>query len=337
VHFISQPVNREIPDSRPFDLRIAGVSYFQFNKIYELGTPNMVVRGGASRGQRPAEDEMLSAEERRMIAQAKLESLKDLDKQKEKGKQAAAPPPAALPREEESLIDFGPPDPPQPLPMPLTHTNPSFTSEITLDTAIDDRRPPPALMPYQPYGMPPAPPGGVNYGFAANPYAMAPSPYAPAPYGQAPAPQYGSQAPYSQPSPFSTTSGSSAGGALTPYQPPAGQPAPSPYAVVPPPVSAPAPFSSYGTPQQQPTSYGQPQQQPFGAQSQSSSYGQPYPYGGGNPYGAPPPAPSPMTPSGQSYSGQSFASFGSAPSFAQPPKPPSAPGYNYGHQTSNPW
>ena len=36
VHFVTQPVSRDVPFSRQFDLRIAGISYFKFNMIYQL-------------------------------------------------------------------------------------------------------------------------------------------------------------------------------------------------------------------------------------------------------------------------------------------------------------
>ena len=282
VHFISQPVNRDIPDSKPFDLRIAGVSYFSFNQIYELGTPRMTVRGGARSGRPSGDDEMLSAEERRLIAKAKLESLKDLDHPN------SAPPSTSMSRDEPSLIDFGAPAPPPPQPLaqqpaPVTSVGapPSlqqqqFASAITLDTAIDDTtpsqpspwgQPPPQQQQQQPYGGMPA------YGYAA-----------PAPYG---APQQ-APSPFGAPPPGNTT-------ALAPYQAPAGQPAPSPYAMPAAPVSAP----TYGYPPQKPQ-YQQQQQQPYGA------------------------AQNLMSPSGQSAT-----SFGSAPSFAQPPKQPpqTAPAY----------
>lgn len=65
ITFVTQPVNRDIPDCRPFDLRIGGISYFRFNKIFQLGTPEMIV-GHQHRGRsnHRGGDEPLSAEER---------------------------------------------------------------------------------------------------------------------------------------------------------------------------------------------------------------------------------------------------------------------------------
>jgi hypothetical protein len=293
VHFISQPVNPNIPDSRPFDVRIGGVSYFQFNQIFQLGTSGMAVRGAPREDVGPTENnEMLSPEERRMIAQAKLESLKDIDRQQhtQRGQApaVASSTTTSMTREEGSLIDFSEPTQPQAMVQGAAAARvppyQQFTSDITLDTAFDDRQQQPA------YGMPPS----------SNPYgSYSNNPYAPAPqYSQppAPAPMYAQYA--QQPAPAPMYAQQPAPGALTTYQPPAGQPTPSPYA-----FSQPAPYGApYGAPPQQ-SSYGAPQQTPYGHQ------------------------PPPMVPM-VSPSAQSFASFGSAPSFAQPPRQqPAATGY----------
>ena len=85
IHFISQPVNKDIPDMKAFDLRINGVSYFSFNEIWKLGTPAMVSREGPRAyggGHRAGRDSPTSAEERRLIAMAKAESLKDFERQR---------------------------------------------------------------------------------------------------------------------------------------------------------------------------------------------------------------------------------------------------------------
>mmetsp|Transcript_15530 Transcript_15530/g.29650 ORF Transcript_15530/g.29650 Transcript_15530/m.29650 type:complete len:424 (+) Transcript_15530:228-1499(+) len=209
VHFISQPVNKDIPDMKPFDLRINGVSYFNFNEIWKLGTPAMVVRqgprayGDAGRG-----DESMTAEERRLIALAKAESLKEFAKQQSQGKNlgaGTAQEPKKMIQEEVSLISFDDPPPPQQFAStgsvgsgtPQSH----FASSLTLDSAIDPSRaysgnsyggpppppnpygaPPPPMPGYSPYDAAPPAPGGNSQ--ALTPYTAGP---APSPYGQ-PAP-----------------------------------------------------------------------------------------------------------------------------------------------------
>ena len=222
VHFISQPVNRDIPDSRPFDLRVGGTSYFNFNQIFHLGTPQMVVRGGSRRpGASPESDAFLSPEERRHIAQAKLESLKDIERQSSPNRARTASNATtaqAMNREEGALISFDddpapPAGPPQPVPITQTgsggYYNPQFASSITLDPAIDDSKPS--------YQAGPAMPGAPLFAGGApppNPAGYPTNPYAPPQQQQPP------QQPYA-----------AAPGALTTYQPPAGYPAPSSYAL----------------------------------------------------------------------------------------------------------
>lgn len=93
LHFISHPKSPDVPDSRPFDLKVAGASYFSFNKIADLGTPRMTVRdNGGTASQRqvyhysgdPDDEEPMTAEERRMLAQAKAESMKEFEEQQKK-------------------------------------------------------------------------------------------------------------------------------------------------------------------------------------------------------------------------------------------------------------
>jgi hypothetical protein len=65
IHFVTQSVSRDNPESRPFDLRIGGISYFRFNKIFQLGTPEMIVgHQHRGRGNRGHHDEPTSPEER---------------------------------------------------------------------------------------------------------------------------------------------------------------------------------------------------------------------------------------------------------------------------------
>lgn len=301
VHFVSQPKNPDIPDSKPFDLRVAGVSYFSFNHIYQLGTPSMVVRDNSRSHHRQGRDSPMTPEERRQIAQAKAESLRDLAEQQQK---KSAPPP--MPKQEPDLLSFDadPTPPPVPIgrpPQDLTtsaHSNGSFgnfafTSSVSLDSALEPAKQPPV------YGQPPY--GGQQFAQPPPPpqtpqNAMASFSSLGQSYGQQPPPQYG-QPSYAQP-PVSAPVPPS--GALTAYQPPTGAPAPSPYAMPP-------------APQQQ-------QQQPFAGYGQSTgSIDSGFSSG---PYAQPPQ-------SMQSPSAQSYASYGSAPSFAQPPQQP-APQSPYG-------
>lgn len=53
AHLITQPKNADDPRVRPFDLRVNGLSYFEMCKIFQLGTPQMISRPvtkGSSRG-----------------------------------------------------------------------------------------------------------------------------------------------------------------------------------------------------------------------------------------------------------------------------------------------
>lgn len=214
IHFISQPVNKDIPDMKAFDLRINGVSYFSFNEIWKLGTPAMITREGPraySGGPRGSGDAGISPEERRLIAMAKAESLKDMERQKaqQHRPQLQQPPQGEtkpMVREEQALISFDDPPPPQQIaPVTSVGSGPpaqqnqysQFASPVTLDSAIDNRG-------YAggSYGQPPPPP---------NPYGGGPSyaPYPPAgdasastamtPYTAGPAPS-----PYAQPQPVQT-------------------------------------------------------------------------------------------------------------------------------------
>ena len=315
AHFISQTINRDIPNSRPFDLRIGGLSYFRFNQIFELGTSRMRVRGlmdgsSSGRGGGGGDDPYLSPEERRQIAQAKVESLRDMEQQSNRNR---APAPSAgsasMNRDEGALISFDED------PTPTSHSAPPmagsstpqapqlayYASSITLDTAIDDTKPPAPLAsssssyganPYAPQQQQQQPPSSY-YGYSTNPYALQ-------------QPQQPQQPSYGAPAAAPAASSN----AMMPYQPPTGQTSPSPYA-----INAqqqqPAPYSASTTPSytSQPsynnTSMMQQQQQPPSFASTT----------------APAPPQAQPSPSGYSTSGFSTYSYGSAPSFAQPPAP----------------
>jgi hypothetical protein len=293
VHFISQPKNPDLPDSKPFDMRVAGVSYFAFNRIFQLGTPTMIVRennrDGGSPRHRSGRDSPMTPEERRLVAAAKVESLRDMQKQQQTSSRRSPSPeaPPKLPREEPNLLSFDDPTPPPPPPAAMVGSGGynQFASSVTLDASFTAPPNQQAPSPYGqpgPYGQPPAPYGG---GYDRQPSYGQSTSMAQLPYGQAPPPQqqqsyssYGSSFPGMTPAPVPYSDPSSSL-ALAPYQAPtvSTEPAPSPYAM---PLSTPT--SSYAS------NYQQQQQQP--------------------------PQPSFASPGGQSY-----VSYGSAPSFAQPP------------------
>jgi hypothetical protein len=338
-HLITQPANRDMPNIRPFDLRVNGISYFQMSKIFQLGTAGMISRplrggghggggGGGGRGggrsnhhQDPEEDPYCTPDERRAIAAAKLESLRDVRGQEQRtttkgeagerrsqmqpyGVAAASSssPSNNMQRDEGSLISFDDPTPPPPAQGPPNQ----FLSSMTMDPALmsgnswEQRQPPP---PQQQQNQQPPPGGGYsNYSLGQPPPAAAAQQQQPNPYGQPPAP--------------------GSGGALTPYyQPPGGAP--------------PAPFGA--PPQQQ-------QQQQYGAPPNNNNNSQ---------YGGFTSAPAPTFDQTQqafgampypqqviSPSNQTVASYGSAPSFAQPPQQQQQqqpPQYQQQQQPNNPY
>jgi hypothetical protein len=301
-HFISQPVNKEVPGSIPFDLRVSGVSYFSFNQIFQLGTGAMTTReqsreqsGGGGHGHHHSgRDSPMSPEERRAVAAAKAESLRDMGEYRNRGRantqttQTTQPASnTTMQRDEASLISF---DEPTPAPQIATQGSQGqyqqYASSLTLDTAIDG-------------------PGGQQTPSSSGSVGGWNQPM-PAAYGQPPMQQAQAQ---QQQQPGNSM-------ALTAYQQPGGQPAPY--------------VDSMGR-----MAVGQ-QQQP----GQAQTYGG---YPGQNQQQA---QQAMMSPSGQSYASQ--ASYGSAPSFAQPPRQaptPPAPqqqqqqqqqGYGYAQQQQQP-
>jgi len=50
AHLITQPQNRDVPHIKPFDLRINGISYFSMPKIFELGSQQMITRPVKGKG-----------------------------------------------------------------------------------------------------------------------------------------------------------------------------------------------------------------------------------------------------------------------------------------------
>lgn len=311
VHFISQPVSKDVPGSRPFDLRVGGVSYFSFNQIFQLGTSAMTTRVGNHHTD--PDHDMMTAEERRLVAQAKLESLKDYEHQRSAShsQQQQNQKPAMKHDEDLLMISFDDnPTPPAGAPPPgasavvggYVTTTPyqGFASSLSLDSAIQDPNSPSMMQQMPPPQQQDAYSSGYNMPENYSSHAAAPpaNPYAPT-YQQSPAP-----APYSS------------SNAMTPYQHPAGAPpAPNPYppayptpGLVPPPnpyavntnnnnnpYAAPQSpsmqsFASFGSA----PSFAQPPKPPlasFGGQQGAYGYAAPPPQQQQNAYGfaAPPP------------------------------------------------
>lgn len=300
------------PGAQPFSFFINGMSYFHFSKIYELGTPAMRV-GQLSTQQRSfTSNSELEAppEERRLIAQAKLESMRELRAQQEREslKQAET---KQMNREEDNLINFDDAPPTVPAQGSMYHA-----SSITMD---------PALQQSQSYAQEaPAPTGQAYTNYSINPPQTAAPPPPPQQYayaGGAPD-SYASSTQYSQQQPGAPAASSM----LTQYS--QSSYAPSSYAQPPP---ATASYSSASQPQ--PSAYGYPQQQqqqPLQQSAPAPTYEETQ-----MAFGTPAPAPGQ-----QQFTPQSQASYGSAPAFAQPPRsasgssaPQPPPAGNYGAYT----
>jgi len=201
AHLITQPANRDVPHIKPFDLRLNGVSYFTMPQIYQLGSPQMVVRpvkgkgkmSSSSRGgygSRNDEDAYLSPQERQQIAAAKLASMQDMNR--------SASGPAVV----EDLISFDTPAPAPPAPAAYGQPYPppqqppqAQYSNYSIGAAPQQGSfygQPPAAAPQYNYGQPaPAPPQQM-YGqppqqqqFMASPPAKSVASYQS--YGSAPA------------------------------------------------------------------------------------------------------------------------------------------------------
>lgn len=198
-HLITQPANRDVPSVHPFDLRLNGISFFAFSKIFQLGTPQMISRPikGGSRGRNagvdPDDDPYVTPEERKAIAAAKLASIRDLRGEggvTNSTSIQSAPP--VMTRDEGNLINLldDPAPPPQAVPS-------QFISSMTMDPAFGaSPAPAPASYGQQPYS---------NYSIGAplpqeqqNPYGQPPPPQGG--YGQPPQEQH-QQNMYGQPPP----------------------------------------------------------------------------------------------------------------------------------------
>ena len=296
AHLITQPANRDMPQIKPFDLRINGCSYFKMSKIFQLGTPQMVSRPvhkskNGSRG-RSEEDAYMSPEERQAIAAAKLASLRDLNQGG-----AAAPAPAAP---EGDLIDFFSDPTPAPAPPPQAAQATGGSGYFGAPPGQPGAPPPAAPYAQQPYS---------NYSLGGSFNAGPPPPQGPPPQQQS----------------FGSLPQQQSFGSAPPPQQSFGGPAyssQSSFGSAPPPAAAPAPFGQpqYGAPpppQQQPmqpqSSYGYQQQAPPQMQSQSSFNASQQSFGSLPPSQPPQPSPSAQTQA-------SYQTYGSAPTFAQPPQ-----------------
>eukprot|EP00980_Cylindrotheca_fusiformis_P015561 scaffold4445_cov132-Cylindrotheca_fusiformis.AAC.4 len=259
-HLVTQPSNKDVPSIKPFDLRVNGMSFFSFSKIFQLGTAQMVSRSTSSRGgggggrgyADPDHDPYTTPEERKAIAAAKLASLRDYREQESRKNQ---------PAEEGNLINFldDPAPPPQ--------QNPNYSSMNSMGSY--QSAPPPsqqapyAQNSYSNYSLGSMPSGSMGSVGGPPQQQQQPQGYgqpAPSPYGQPPPPPS-----YGQPDPFGAPQSSTSSGGY-------GQ-APAPY-------GQPDPFGQqlsvgggYGQPPQQ-----QQQQQPYYQQQQQ----QPQPFSPSN-------------------------------------------------------
>jgi len=253
AHLITQPANRDVPHIKPFDLRLNGISYFSMPQIFQLGTPQMIVRPvkgkakmshmrGRGYGNRNDDDAYLSPAERQAIAAAKLASMQEMNRSSN-----TAPAPAVV----DDLISF---DAPAPAPTPPNQYG---------------QPPPQAQTPYSNYSLGTAAPQGGSF------YGQQPPP----PQQQMQQPQQGSF--YGQQPPQQQMQQPQQGSFYGQQPPPATAPAPGTYNhqqqfMTSPNAKSVASYQSYGSapsfaqpPQQQP------QQQMHQQHQQGSYYGQP--------------------------------------------------------------
>ena len=203
-HLVTQPANKDIPSIKPFDLRINGLSFFSFSKIFQLGTPQMISRpikakgsgsgggGGGGRPVDPEDDPYCTPEERKAIAAAKLASMRDYREQEARKK-------GGMNRDEGNLINLM--DDPTPTPAPSVATQQYSAASIGSYGSAPQQQPPPAAYAQSAYsnyslGSMGAPAPQPGYGQPA------PAPYgqpAPSPYGQQGYDQQGYGQSYGQP------------------------------------------------------------------------------------------------------------------------------------------
>ena len=358
---ISTTRETQDPATHPFDVKVNNVSYFAFNPIYQLGTPRMMVvplsSSSSSRHYHQGRSESpMSPEERHQLALAKLASLQDIAQQRNASssnsnnsvntsKDITQPLPQQQQQQQQQqddlLISFGDEDKKDlaaavVAPTPehsissigfvasssttnLYQTNPRHASSITMD-------------PNQSWnleGGPPPPPPGNYYTSMNNPYGSTQPSY----HDNINNSTSGNHTnPYSAVAPAGNTDTSTA---LTPYQPPAptvsgSNSSNNPYF----PSGGGGVGSYYNTSSS--AAYAP-------APPTSSSSNQPQSYidaTGRLNVGVPPPSIQTTSPwynsttattttttnpyELQSPSATTVFTYGSAPSFAQPPKPPTS-------------
>lgn len=184
-HLVTQPTNKEIPSIKPFDLRVNGISFFGFSKIFQLGTTSMVSRSLRGSGGRNSDDDpYITPEERKAIAAAKLASIRDMREGSQGGYGGYNG------GGEGNLIDFDAPAP-APAPPPAAPPAAPYAQQAYSNYSLGPT-PPAAAPPAAPgYGAPPAAPPA--YG-APPPQQQqfagygAPPPSQPPPYYQQPQP-----------------------------------------------------------------------------------------------------------------------------------------------------
>jgi len=187
-HLVTQPSNKDIPSIKPFDLRINGLSFFTFSKIFQLGTPQMVsrpIKGKGGRQVDPEDDPYCTPEERKAIAAAKLASMRDYREQQERKQ-------GGMNRDEGNLINLMD-DPSPPTPAPSVATQGYSAASMGSFGSAPQQQPPPAAYAQSAYS---------NYSLGAPAPQPAYGQPPPAPYGQPAPAAYGQpQAPFGQPPP----------------------------------------------------------------------------------------------------------------------------------------
>ena len=368
LHFITQPSktsnnnesNQPIAANRPFDLKVNNLSYFSFNPIYQLGTPRMIAGPPLNQQQnqnRFRSDSPMSPEERQQLAMAKLASLQDIAQQQNTNHSTetpvakeSAPPQQQQQQQDDLLISFDDEDRKDlaaaaaatvPLEQSMTSITGFPTSFITTTTGTNHPYHASSITLDQhfPLNSSSATDVGNNYAMPINEFnRQQPGSYytnnsTTNPYAST-QPSYtgGSTNPYTNSSnnnnpyynPSTTTS---SGTALTPYQPPTA----AAVGVVPPQSSSSNPYSQQ---QYYPPTAGN----YYNSNANTNSTYAPL---SSSTYAPPPVIPTsqyvPVTTSTNPYNNYDLPSpsattvftYGSAPSFAQPPKPPTTTNMSY--------
>jgi hypothetical protein len=200
---VTLPPDHNAPGgNRPFQLKINGVNFFDFNSIFQLGTPAMIVRPAPSASHRPGSetDPYLSIDERQAIARAKLESMRELNSNQSRSHDSNDRPKLApVVTQEQSLITFEDQRPSHQSYHQGNNAGQAMSS-MTLDfrsTSFESQASPTAVNPnvYTNYALPPAPaypqytqqPPAPNYTSqtftSGNPQPPTSNPYAQPPIG----------------------------------------------------------------------------------------------------------------------------------------------------------